>query len=329
LWNKVCEIGDPFSVLYGGVRHDPLFKTLIRTFLPDLLSLTVPEIVPHLRLSGAVYLDKEFFLEGPRGGRREADLLVRIPLRRRKASLLIHVELEVRERRGMPQRLRGYHSQIQGRYDSQVVSILVCLRARRAGVSAVPLPGLLSGPTFPDFRYVTFGLSGCAASEYLDRPEPLAWALAALMRPGTWGRAEHKLACLRRIARSGLDDGRKLLLADCVEMYLELTTKEASEYEALVAQEPHREVRAVQMTWSQRIKAEGFRLGRQEGRKVGRKEGREDGMRQLLLHLLEQRFGPLPEAVRLKVEAIDSPRRLTQLSGQVLVASSLEELGLR
>jgi flagellar biosynthesis/type III secretory pathway protein FliH len=112
-------------------------------------------------------------------------------------------------------------------------------------------------------------------------------------------------------------------------MYLELTTGEAREYETLAGQGPHREVRTVQMTWSQRIKSEGFKLGRQEGRKEGRKEGREEGMRQLLLHLLEQRFGLLPEIVRLKVEAIDSPRRLTRLSGQVLVASSLEELGLR
>jgi len=75
------------------------------------------------------------------------------------------------------------------------------------------------------------------------------------------------------------------------------------------------------MTWSQRIKAEGF--------KIGRKAGREQGMRQLLLHQLERRFGPLPESVREEVEAIVSPRRLTRLSEKVLVASSLEDLGLR
>jgi predicted transposase YdaD len=75
------------------------------------------------------------------------------------------------------------------------------------------------------------------------------------------------------------------------------------------------------MTWSQRIKA--------EGRREGRKEGQETGMRSLLLHLLEQRFGPLPESVRTEVGAITSPRRLTRLSEKVLVASSLEDMGLR
>jgi hypothetical protein len=304
-----------------GVRHDPFFKSLLRAFLPDLLLLTVPEVIPHLRLSSMVFLDKEFFLEGPRGGRREVDLLAKVPLRGTGNPLLVHIEVEARERRGMPQRLRGYHSQIQGRHDGQVLSILVCLRARRSGVSAAPLAGPLSGPAFTDFRYVTFGLSGCPASEYLERSEPLAWALAALMDSGPWSRPEHKLACLRRIAQSELDEERKLLLADCVEMYIELTSGEAREYETLAHQRPHQEVRAVQMTWSQRIKAEGFKLGR--------REGLEKGMRQLLLRQLERRFGPLPESVRAKVESIASTRRLTRLSDQLLVASSLDELGLR
>jgi hypothetical protein len=306
------------------VRHDPLFKTLLRAFLPDLLRLTVPEVIPRLRLSGTTFLDKEFFLEGPRGGRREADLLARVPLRGTRSHLLVHIEVEARERKSMPQRLRSYHSQIQGRHDGQVLSILVCLRSRRAGVCAEPLEGLLSGPAFPDFRFVTFGLSGCSADEYLERPEPLAWALAALMDPRTWSRPEHKLACLRRIAQSDLEEDHKLLLADCVEMYLQLTPDEARDYETLAKRGPHREVRAVQMTWSQRIKAEGFKLGRQEGRK----EGKEAGLRQLLLHLLERRFGPLPEGVRTRVEAIASSRRLTRLAEQVLVASSLDDLRL-
>ena len=85
----------------------------------------------------------------------------------------------------------------------------------------------------------------------------------------------------------------------------------------------------MQMTWSQRIKAEGFKLGRQEGRKEGRKKGREEGMRRLLLRQLELRFGPLPESVRQEIEAIVSSRRLTQLSEKLLVASSLEDLGFR
>ena len=71
------------------------------------------------------------------------------------------------------------------------------------------------------------------------------------------------------------------------------------------------------MPWSERMKEEG------------RKTGKQEGMRELLLHLLSQRFGLLTEAVRSEVEAITSTRRLTSLAGKVLTAQSLRDLGFR
>ena len=73
------------------------------------------------------------------------------------------------------------------------------------------------------------------------------------------------------------------------------------------------------MTWSEKIE--------EKGRKEGLRLGQEKGMRELLLHQLAQRFGPLPEAVRLQVEAITSTRRLTSLAGKILTARSLSDLG--
>jgi len=89
------------------------------------------------------------------------------------------------------------------------------------------------------------------------------------------------------------------------------------------------------MTWSERLKEEGkkegLRLVRQE-RKLGKQEGLDEGARslqQVLLSLLGQRFGPLPESVQRQVEAISSLRRLTRLAEQVLTVGSLRELRLR
>jgi hypothetical protein len=108
------------------------------------------------------------------------------------------------------------------------------------------VPGDLSGPELSSFRYVVFGLSGCSGVVYLSRSEPLAWALAALMRPGE-SRAAHKLACHRRIAEARLADERRILLMDFVEAYLELTAAEAREYRTLGAQN-HKGTTAVWMT---------------------------------------------------------------------------------
>src|SRR4029079_4152725 len=131
-------------------------------------------------------------------------------------------------------------------------------------------------PDFPAPRYVSFGLAGCPAAEYLDRPEPLAWAFAALMEPGPWSRAELKMACLRRIAglRGRIDP---FLLVDCVENYLELEPGEATEFEALRSRRENQEVRAMKMTWSETLEAKGREKGREEGRQEGRREAMEEG----------------------------------------------------
>jgi len=52
-------------------------------------------------------------------------------------------------------------------------------------------------------------------------------------------------------------------------------------------------------------------------------------VRQTLLRLLGLRFGPLTDDVRRRIESIRSVERLNQIADQVLVARSLEEMGLR
>jgi hypothetical protein len=51
-------------------------------------------------------------------------------------------------------------------------------------------------------------------------------------------------------------------------------------------------------------------------------------LREVLLSLLEQRFGPLPEETRARVDAISSLERLTRLATRVLTARSLAALRL-
>jgi hypothetical protein len=287
--------------------HDRLCKRLLRSFFPDLLRLVAPAVARRLVFGKMAFLDKE--LVDP--GRKEADLLARIAIRR-GGSLLVHVEIEARARRTMPRRLRDYAHRIQAQYPGQLLSILLNLRGGQAGIQRVREDGEIAAPELSSFRYIAFSLAGCSAAAYLKRPEPLAWGLAALMRPHPMSRAEHKLACLQRIAAADLSDEKSALLVDFVEAYLELTPEEAEEYKRLDIQE-RKEERAVWMTWSEKLKA----------------EGQKEGMRQVLLMLLDQRFGPLPDKIRQKVESTTSTQRLTRIAGKVLTAGSLRELGFR
>jgi len=298
-------------------RHDSIFKRLLREFFTDLLRLAVPEVAASLDLARPVLLDKEFFTAG--GRRREVDLLARLSFLAMAGGgvLLVHVEVEARARPGMERRLWLYRNQIQAAHESHVLSIVLYLERGLRGIQWRTLGEDLFGPGRTDFHYLAFGLAGCDPAAYLARPEPLAWGLAALMRGGDLLRPALKLACLDRIAAADLKEDRRLLLIDCVEMYLELNPEEEAEYSALCAVRKNREVRvmATAMTWSERMEAKGIEKGVR-------------ALREVLLSLLEQRFGPLPEATRARVEAISSLDRLTRLGTRVLTARSLAALRL-
>jgi hypothetical protein len=74
------------------VPEDPIFKTLLREFLPDFLHLFFPEIAQRLDLSTVEFLDREEFTDLLAGGRREVDVLSRVKtLTGEPELILVHV----------------------------------------------------------------------------------------------------------------------------------------------------------------------------------------------------------------------------------------------
>jgi hypothetical protein len=313
-----------------GSLHDQLFKELIGAFLPDFVTLLAPESAARLDLSRWKLLDKETFTDWPKGRRRELDLLAEVALANGSGqTALVHVEIEARFRREIGPRLAGYAMQLQLRHGHPVLPLLLILRRGRPGVHMAEsaVDARLDSEVWR-FRYYALGLEGCPAEEFLARDQPLAWALSALMKPGSLSRAEHKMGCLRRIASAPLGDLSRFLLVNCVETYLQLTGRDAEELEALQARgnaEEVRAMRAVRMSWAEKLVAEGV----EKGVERGVQQGVELGVRQTLLRLLGARFGPVSDEVKRKVEAISSLDRLNQVAEQILFARSLEEIGLR
>lgn len=73
---------------------------------------------------------------------------------------------------------------------------------------------------------------------------------------------------------------------------------------------------------------EWTREWQEEGRQRGLEEGRQEGVRSVVLSLIEQRFGPIPEDVRQRVESLDDLDALTHIAKRILLVSSIEELGI-
>jgi hypothetical protein len=142
------------------------------------------------------------------------------------------------------------------------------------------------------------------------------------MRPeGLGSRGELAMACLRRVASAGgLDEARRHLLLNFVRTYVRLDEEAAREYEKLLHEPRNQEVEAMVMTWAEEVEAKGL--------EKGLKKGRLQGMRDLVLHLLSQRFGAPSETVRRRVSAITSSQELTRLAERLVQVDSPEELGL-
>lgn len=82
------------------------------------------------------------------------------------------------------------------------------------------------------------------------------------------------------------------------------------------------------MTWAERMIAKGIEQGLEQGRELGRELGREQEARQIVLDLLGERFGAVPDRVRRQIEEIESLDRLRFLAKRVINARSFEEIGL-
>jgi predicted transposase YdaD len=66
----------------------------------------------------------------------------------------------------------------------------------------------------------------------------------------------------------------------------------------------------------------------ERARQKGREEGREEGKRETLLRQMTSKFGPLSDAVVLRVKALESGKELDLYLERLLTAGSLDELGL-
>ncbi len=301
--------------------HDQFFKNLFQEFFGDLLRIVAPELAPRLRVEEPTFLESELFTRFPEGRHRYLDLVARVEtVGGDPEMILVHVEVEARARKTMGRRLFDYSMQLWLEHHQPILPIVVYLRGGKPDVTREEVRLELLGETFVSFIHRAFGLSRSEAAAYLARPEPLAWGLAGLMRPGPESAARHKLACLTPITKATLTDRQRVLLVNCIETYVDLNDAAQREYEALLAEEGNEEVATMEMTWAGRIA--------HEARQEGREEGREEGQRELLLRQLERRFGPLSPATRKRLGDLTAPEELSRLADRLLDATSLDELGL-
>ena|GEM_PF-3808360 len=133
--------------------------------------------------------------------------------------------------------------------------------------------------------------------------------LAALMRRGTWSRAEQKIECLRRVAAADLPGRSRLVLGNWIETYIQLDEWDAAEYDRLRSLAGNEEVKTMELTWAERMELQGVEKGLEKGLEQGLTTGLQ-ALRQVVVRLLGRRFGPGVRAAEGRGDRLDGiPRQ--------------------
>ncbi|MEM6796207.1 MAG: hypothetical protein AAF725_19695 [Acidobacteriota bacterium] len=207
------------------------------------------------------------------------------------------------------------------KYEEPVLPVVLYLRGGGIpGLTKRSAQESLLGVEISSFTYWAFGLSEAEAADYLGR-NALAPAPASCMDSEVLGPAELKLRCLEAILDLQVDDGRKFLLVNAVETYIELKGDENMNYSELVSKSQRtQEIEDMELTWAGRLQ--------KEAEEKGQASGRAEGFRSLLELQIDERFGPLDEVSRSRLQAIDDLEKLRALGRKLLSARSLADLGL-
>jgi predicted transposase/invertase (TIGR01784 family) len=301
--------------------HDQLFKDFLRAFLQEFLELVYPELAERLDFKTLHLLDKELFTDFPEGTTREADLVAEIETRDGSPRLVvIHIEVQLRTKPDFPERMYRYFTMLWLRHAVPIVPIVIYLRGGREGVAVHEYMMHSFELEQVRFRYRSVALARLDAQSYVDRGNPVAAALAALMnRRGAKDTLTLRAVMLRRVAESTVDNARKLLLANMIETYFRLAPKHKERFSGIMSQEGYREAQKMRLTWADEMK--------EEGRKEGRLEGLAEGKRVALIQLLTMKFDTVPDATRARVHSLSLDELDTYLK-RALSVETLEEMGL-
>jgi len=302
--------------------QDSPWKEILRQYFPEAIAFFFPAL--HRLLDWKKppeFLDKEFQQIAPDSatGKRYADLLVKVWRKRGKELfLLLHVEVQAKPEADFAERMFVYALRIFDRFRQPAVSVAILCDSRaewRPNRYEFSYPGTQLSFQFDAVKLLDYQ----AQWEALEaNPNPFATVVMAHLkaqetkrRPTS--RKEWKLGLIRRLYEKGYSRRDVLNLFKFIDwvMILPEGVKQSFWLE-LKAYEEERKVPYITS-----VEAIGFERGIQQGR--------QEGQRSLILLLVEQRIGQLPDAIHDRLSQLN----LTQLEALAIALlnfSTLSEL---
>jgi len=290
------------------MAHDQTFKDVLRGFFHEFLTLFMPAIADGIDADSITFLDPQTFTDVPEGLMRTADLVAEARTFDGAPELvLLHTEAQTEPESNLGYRMWEYNALLTLLRRRPAISALLLPFSGRGGVRKARYVETLFGEEYIKLEYWRIELPSLSAEDYTAGASILSVALAALMRPGPGGRAELKIAIIRRLRESGLDEARLFLLVNVVETYLTLDEAEQVDYRARLQQEEGGEdVEATELTWADRI---AMRTRREDVKQV-----------------IELKFGRVSPEIATLIDTADTAASMTALLARVVAAETEEQL---
>ena len=302
-------------------QHDQNFKNLILDYPREALRFFAAEEAVDIDEQVVITPMRQEQLKARLGERfRELDvpLLVEWPDGRREA-LLFALEEESDPRHFSIHRLAHYCLDLAELCDTQrVVPVVIFLRAGKAVPEALRLGS--ERHDWLRFHYLSCWLAQIPAAEHLDSDNLVArlnlpnMAVAGLDKVEIFANAIKGLLSLEK------DPRRQLKYLEFIDIYAAL-----SDNDKLVYQQRYPEENTIMIGIVGQAREEGVQQGLQQGIEQGRQQGLRRGQAQLLLRLIQRRFGEVAPETRQRIEQASSAE-LEQWAENVLDAKRLEDV---
>ncbi len=311
--------------------HDQLFKEVIREFFPDFLRLFFPDQAARFDLARVTWLDKELFADPPDGPKHVLDLVAELTDLGGDSTLaLIHIEIESAESvTDIERRLPDYYFYLRRAKRKTVLPVVVFLKVGLDGLGVREIRDPAAGDPTLIFFYRYVGLPALPAAEYLRGDNWLGVALSALMKAGNEQRVPFGIEAMRRLGESPLTDGKKSLLGDCVETYIDIPDSDSDRFQDILEANATGRVPAMHKTRVQVAHEKGIERGIERGREEGIEQGLEEGqlrgLRAAITELFEARFGSVPAGFADWIRAIAEASTLRRILIAAGTVASVEE----
>jgi hypothetical protein len=293
---------------------DSPWKDILEAYFPDFMAFFFPAAAAEIDWSrGFELLDKELaqVVQDAKLGRRYADKLVRVHLLDGSEEwLLIHIEIQGQREAGFAQRMFVYAYRLYDRYAREIVSLAVLADSSpgwRPSRFEIGRWGSRLGLEFPSIKLLDYaGREVELAAELNPFATIVLTHLAALATRGdAEARYAEKLKLTRRLYERGLSKQQILDLYRFIDWVLRLPEALELKYTDAIYQIEESKNMPYLSFVERRGEARGFGV--------------------MLRGQLEQRFGPLSEAVIARLDAADADQLLAW-SRRVLDAHTLDEV---